>query len=76
MRNELSMLGSSLFEPCFEIWYHHRDGAVAAKEPKALPYALVITLSTKDKDFYNRIVRAYAQVLVPLRPKIQIPITT
>lgn len=74
MRNDLSMLGSSLFEPCFDIWYHHRDSAVAAKEPKALPYALVITLSTKDTDFYNRVVRTYAQVLVPLRSKIQIPV--
>lgn len=76
MRNEISMLGKSLFEPCFDIWYHHRDGAIAAKDPKELPYALVLTISTKDSDFYNRIVRTYAQVLVPLRSTIQIPIKT
>lgn len=77
MRHEASMLGKSLFEPCFDIWFHHRAGAAAAKEPKALPYALVVTLSApKEKDFYNRIVRTYSQVLVPLRPRIEVPITT
>lgn len=77
LRHTTKMRGSSLFEPCFDIWYHHREGAAATKEPKALPYALVITLSSiKDKDFYNRVMRTYAQILVPLRPKIQIPITT
>lgn len=75
MRHQANFRGSSLFESCFDIWYHHRDGATVAENPKALPYALVITLTApKEKDFYNRIVRTYQQILLPLKPKVQVPI--
>ncbi len=76
LRHEASMFGRSLSEPCFDIWYHHRDGAAKAENPKPLPYALVVTLSApKEPDFYNRVVRTYSQILVPVRPKIEIPIS-
>lgn len=67
----------SLKEPCFDIYYHHREGAVAADSPKPIPYALIISIKAlKEKDFYNKVVRAYANILVPLKPQIEINIMT
>lgn len=76
LRHEQKMRGGSLYQPCFDIWFHHREGGAAMREPKPLPFTLVVSLTApKEKDLYNRVVRTYAQVLVPLRPKIQIPVT-
>lgn len=75
IRNEISMFGKSLFEPCFDIWYHHRDGAAASQNPKPLPYTLVVSLTaSKEPDFYNRVYRTYSQILVPIKPRINIPV--
>lgn len=75
LRHEQPMRGSSLHEPLFDIWFHHREGAMAMKEPKPLPFTLVVSLSApKEPDLYNRVVRTYAQILVPIQPKIQIPV--
>ncbi len=75
IRQQKSLLGTSLHNPCFDIWFHHREGGNVAKNPQQLPYALVISvIAPKEKDFYNRVVRTYSQILVPLKPKIQIPI--
>jgi len=68
---------SSLKEPCFDIYYHHRESAVAADNPRPIPYALVISIKApKEKDFYNKVVRAYANILVPLKPQVEINIMT
>jgi hypothetical protein len=43
----------------------------------AIPYAFVVSLKApKVKDLYNRVVRAYAQQLVPLRPQTRIQVRT
>jgi len=74
-RHEANFRGSSMLESCFDIWYHHRDGATSAENPQALPYALIISLKApKEKNFYNRVVRTYSQILIPMKPQIQIPI--
>lgn len=77
IRNSQSFKGSSFKQPCFDIYYHHREGAISAEDPKPIPYALVISVKApKETDFYNKIVRAYAQVLVPLKPQVQIQVRT
>jgi hypothetical protein len=64
-----------LHEPAFDIRYHHREGGVSAKNPRAIPYALIISVRAPNMpDFYNMVVRAHAQILLPVRPKILIPI--
>jgi len=68
---------STLKDPCFDIYYHHRysNGGAEQWEPKPIRYALVVSLrAPKVPDLYNRVVRTYANVLVPLRPQIHIPI--
>lgn len=75
IRHEKSMLGTSLHNPCFDIWFHHREGGNIAKNPQSLPYVLVVSISApKENDLYNRVVRTYSRILVPIRPKIQIPV--
>jgi hypothetical protein len=56
---------------------HHRENGSSMKDPQSIPYALVISLTAnEDEEFYNRIVRNYGNILVPLRPQIQIPVKT
>jgi hypothetical protein len=66
---------TTLVDPLFDIYYHHREEGQALKEPKPIPYALVISMKApKVKDFYNKVVRTYSNVLIPLRPKTQIQV--
>jgi hypothetical protein len=66
----------SLKKPCFDVYFHHREGLSSGHEPEPLPYGLVIGMKAQRMPtFYSQVVRTYAQVLVPLRPKIQVPIT-
>lgn len=70
-----SMLASSLQNPCFDIYYHHRESGHAAVLPQPVPYALVIGLKApKVTDLYNQTVRAFTNILVPLRPQVQITV--
>lgn len=76
-RHAQTFRASTLKDPCFDIYYHHRESGVGAVgwEPKPIRYALIVGLRTpKVPDLYNRVVRTYANVLVPLRPQIQVPI--
>jgi len=77
-RHSARFKASGLKDPCFDIYYHHRDGAAAALwKPKPIRYALVVGLKAPSvADFYNRVVRTYATVLVPLRPRVNIQIRT
>jgi hypothetical protein len=69
------MYASSLKSPCFDIYYHHRESGHVAALPQPVPYALVVSLKApKVSDLYNQTVRAYANVLVPLRPQVQITV--
>jgi len=75
LRNEQNFMPKSLDRPCFDIYYHHRVAGTAATDPQPIPYALVVSLrAPKVRDLYDRIVRAHANVLVPLKPQIRIPI--
>lgn len=66
---------AGLHEPCFDIDYQHRDGPQKAREPQAVNYALIISVrAPRVPDLYNQIVRDYAKILVPIRPRIRIPV--
>lgn len=67
---------TSLKKPCFDVFYHHREGLGPHSAPPPLAYAFIIGISApKVKDLYNVIVREYQNVLVPLKPKIRLEIT-
>jgi hypothetical protein len=64
-------------EPCFDIYYHHRESGMKATDPKPISYAFVVSIKAPMvADLYDRVVRAYANVLVPLKPQIRIPVRT
>jgi len=66
---------STLFDPCFDIYYHKRGAGTSLKSPKPMPYAFIVTVKApKIPDFYDRMMRTYSQVLVPLQPSIRIKI--
>lgn len=72
-RGSLLLPASGLFNPMFDVYYHPRESRKPALDPKPISYALVVHLNAKDvSDFYDRVVRTYAKVLVPLRPRIRI----
>lgn len=75
LRASQSFRSSTLVNPLFDIYYHQREEGQSLKEAKPIPYALVISMKARrEKDFYNRVVRAYSNILVPLRPRVQIEI--
>jgi Subtilase family len=77
LRNEQNFLPKSLDQPCFDIYYNHRHSGTSAADPQPIPYALVVSVrAPKVPDLYSRVVRAYAKVLVPLKPQVRIPIRT
>lgn len=67
-----SKRASSLNDPCFDIHYVPRTGGGPAKRARRIPYAMVITLESRNTpDLYERVLRTH-QVLAELRPVIQI----
>ncbi|HXJ48116.1 MAG TPA: S8 family peptidase, partial [Candidatus Acidoferrum sp.] len=77
LHHEELIRASSLSDPCFDIYYHHRESGKKVADPQPISYAFVVSLKApKVKDLYNRVVRAYAQQLVPLRPQTRIPVRT
>jgi hypothetical protein len=77
LHHEERLRSSSLADPCFDIYYHHRESGMKVVDPQPIPYAFVVSLKApKVKDLYNRVVRAYAQQLVPLRPQTRIQVRT
>lgn len=73
LKNTKKFRASTLKAPCFDIYYHNREGGTANTDPQPIKYALVISVkASKMPDFYNQVVRAYANILVPLQPKIQL----
>lgn len=61
---------SSLHESCFDIYYHTREkGAATTKLIEPLPYALIVTVSSKkDQKLYNKVLQHY-QTLKPIQMK-------
>ena len=78
LRNSRRFQAGSLKDPCLDIYYHQREaGGKVTAPPQPIPYALVVSVrAPKVRDLYNRVVRSHAGILLPLRPKVQIPIRT
>lgn len=77
LHHEEKLRSSSLADPCFDIYYHKRESGMKVVDPQPIPYAFVVSLKApKVKDLYNRVVHAYAQQLVPLRPQTRIQLRT
>ncbi|WP_027938146.1 S8 family peptidase [Anaeroarcus burkinensis] len=66
----------SLNQSCFDIYYHRRCEGTARGKAKPIAYAFIVSVKApKVPDYYARVARTYANVLVPLRPKVRIQIT-
>ena len=77
LRSSQQFRAATLHEPCFDIYYHHRQSGSKATLPQPIPYAFLVSIrAPRVQDLYNRVVRAYANVLVPLRPRVRIPVRT
>ncbi len=77
LHHEERLRSKSLSDPCFDIYYHHREGGMKVADPQPIPYAFVVSLkAAKVPDLYNQVVRAYANQLVPLRPQTRIQLRT
>lgn len=64
---------TSISGPVFDIYHHTRAQGKPIGNPTAIPYALVIGVQTpKMPTFYDEVVRTYANVLVPLRPRTRL----
>ncbi len=77
LRNSQQFRATTLHDPCFDIYYHHRQSGTKATHPQPIPYAFVVSIhAPRVQDLYNRVVRNYANILVPLRPRLRIPVRT
>ena len=67
--------GSSLKNPVFDVHYNARNGGGRATGAEKIRYALILSVEApKHADLYNDILRAYAKTLVPIQPKVSLPI--
>ncbi len=68
-------LSSSLHQPCFDIKYHQRQGGQPVNNPQPIKYSFIVSVKApRIEDLYNRVVRTYQNILVPLQPRLHIPI--
>lgn len=75
LRATQSFRSKTLNKPSFDIYYHHRGSGMAINDPQPIPYALVVSIKVpKIPNFYDRVVRTYSNLLVPLQPKTRIRI--
>jgi hypothetical protein len=75
LNHDETLRGSSLLNPVFDIHYNARTNGGDARSPRAIPYALVVTVeSRRTADLYDRVVRAYAGRLEALQPVIELPV--
>jgi hypothetical protein len=74
IRNSKVIQIKSLKDPCFDIYYHQREsGAKSDSMAQPIPYALIVGVKALTiDDFYNRVVRSYANILIPMRPQVRI----
>lgn len=72
-----SMRAAGLRNPVFDVHYNARIGGRNATGADKIPYALVITVSSKKtRNLYDKILQRYPTILEPLKPFVEIPIRT
>ena len=75
LHRERTMRGDGLRNPVFDIHYNARECGAPPSSAVNIRYALVVSITARRaSDFYNKIVRRYANRLQPLQPVITIPI--
>ena len=76
IRGERTFLASKLKNPLFDIYYHSRRGGATVDNITPIPYALIISMQSKNnRDLYDRVVRTYSNILLPIRPRMRIKIS-
>jgi hypothetical protein len=77
MHKVISKRASSLASPVLDVHYNARQAGRNAKGADKIPYALVITITSKNtKGLYDKILQRYPTILEPLKPVVEIPIRT
>jgi hypothetical protein len=77
LRSQATFRARSLSSSLFDIYYHHRESGMKATAPQPIPYAFIVGIKApKVADLYDRVVRAYANVLVPIQPQTRIQVRT
>jgi len=77
LRSQATFRASSLSAPLFDIYYHHRESGMKATAPQPIPYAFIVGLKApRVADLYDRVVRAHANILVPIQPQTRIQVRT
>lgn len=72
-----SMRATGLRNPVFDVHYSARIGGRNALAADKIPYALVVTVSSKKtRGLYDKILQRYRTYLEPLKPVVEIPIRT
>ena len=75
LNNSRTMRGSGLRNPVFDVHYNARTNGGNAQSPRAIPYALVVTVeSRRTVDLYDRVLRAFAGRLEALQPIVDLPV--
>jgi len=65
----------TLRNPCFDIYYNHRDEGGKNSDPQQIPYALVIGVrSEKDHQLYNKVLSRYRNRLIPIKQQQRIQV--
>ncbi|HWS99697.1 MAG TPA: S8 family peptidase [Pyrinomonadaceae bacterium] len=76
VRGKVRMRATSLKSPAFDIYNHRRANGTASQSTDKTKYALVVTVrAVRVRDLYSQVVRAYANILIPLRPQIRIEVS-
>ena len=69
------MYGTSLKDPVFDIHYNSRLGGANSRVAGPIKYAMVVSIDApKVPDLYTRVLARYPTILVPLRPRIELPL--
>lgn len=77
LRKARTMRAGGLRNPVFDVHYSARIGGRNATSADKIPYALVITVTSRGtSDLYNKILQRYPTILEPLKPVVEIPIRT
>ena len=75
LRGQKNLRHTSLKNPCFDIYNHRREDGGATIVESKINYALVVTVRARGVlDLYDRILRSYSNILIPLRPQVRIEV--
>jgi hypothetical protein len=75
LHGEKTFRGTSLKNPVFDIHYNAREAGARTVNADKIRYALIVSVEArKHTNLYNDILRTYAKTLIPIQPKVSLPI--